>query len=258
MKRILALLLTIVMVFSLTACSKDDNVSNIFTGSDITIKENNGEEITQSDITDSVDDAEKTESTITGSSSETSTSSSSISKPTVSTDTTSTTLSDDIQVDNANGGAGDYDPSCNHTNVIYKSSYHGKHYTKCTFCEDYTFNFDAVCSDSNYDYSCDFCKQRLVEELVVSYSIYGDCQVTDVIFYIDGLEQNFSEFQFYINGELVYSGTAREYNVTSNINKTGYYSATIKMIDKSGTLMTDKQITDWYIEYYDELGNLIW
>ena len=146
MKRIFALLLTVVMVFSLVACNKDNTASDVDTSSDTTITETSSEEKTESDTT---------ESTVTDSSSESSTPSNSSSeptensKPTTSTSTPSTT-------------AKPTETKCTH-NIKY--TFDGivntwSHTGQCTLCKEY-FNNNVACADETKDNKCDVCSAKM-------------------------------------------------------------------------------------------------
>lgn len=152
MKQTFALLLAVVMMFSLVACNKDDTASDVDTSSNITITESDSEDITESDNTESTDDTEQTESTVTDSSSETSTPSSNSSKPTESskptTSTTTPTKPSETQ--------------CIH-NIKY--TFDGiantwSHSGQCTLCKE-NFNNNVACADKNKDNKCDDCSAKM-------------------------------------------------------------------------------------------------
>lgn len=146
MKRIFALLLTVVMVFSLVACNKDNTASDVDTSSDTTITETSSEEKTESDTT---------ESTVTDSSSESSTPSNSSkptesSKPTTSTTTPSTSK------------------KCDHSNKNYSYTFvsgsnYGTHTITCKDCnnvvktnEEHTYEYKTR-SNSEHRVLCKYC-----------------------------------------------------------------------------------------------------
>lgn len=150
MKKSLALLLAILMVLSLTACSKDDTVSDDNTSSNLTTTESDVE-----DVTENKTESDATESTATDSSSETSTPSSSSSKPTESSKPTTSTTTPSTTTKPT-------ETKCTH-NIKY--TFDGiantwSHTGQCTLCKGY-FNNNIACADKNKDNKCDICSAKM-------------------------------------------------------------------------------------------------